>query len=105
MILDAIRESGGTAVAVADDNIAVVQQNMQALEGLSFCPEAAACAIAARELLADGRISAHEQVVIFNTCSALKYHRDRALGLLCVPADQPFDYSSLGPEKGSSIAG
>ncbi|HSG99369.1 MAG TPA: pyridoxal-phosphate dependent enzyme, partial [candidate division Zixibacteria bacterium] len=73
MILDAIRESGGCAVAVSEERIPEWQRLGASLTGVSLCPETAACVGALQELLADGRIHPDEQVVIFNTGAAQKY--------------------------------
>ena len=73
LILRAIRESGGTAVAVSD---AMMVQDMLAigsLEGVSAAPEGGAALSAIRHLVATGRIQPHETVVLFNTGGALKY--------------------------------
>ena len=73
MILDAVRESGGCAVAVSDADIAAAMRQATALEGISFCPEAAACVVAARMMCRNSRIRPDEKVVIYNTASGLKY--------------------------------
>ena len=73
LILKAIRESGGTAVAVSD---AAMVQDMLAigsLEGVSAAPESGAALSAIRHLVTNGRIKAHETVVLFTTGGALKY--------------------------------
>jgi len=73
LILDAIRESQGRAVAVREDRILEWVKKATSLEGISFCPESAAC-VGALELLADeGWIRPDEHVVIFNCASARKY--------------------------------
>jgi len=77
MILDAVRESGGCAVAVSESEIAPAAQQASALEGLPICPETAACLVAARQLVHDGRLRPEERVVIFNTASAMKYEDQR----------------------------
>ncbi|MCG8409074.1 MAG: threonine synthase [Phycisphaerales bacterium] len=87
MILDAVRESEGLAVAVPDDEIEPVMNEASEMEGISICPETAACIVAARRLLEDGRLSADERVVLFNTASALKYAEAEPLDLPCLPAD------------------
>ena len=46
MILDAVRESGGCAVAVPESRIVKSMRQGLAAEGISFCPEAAACILA-----------------------------------------------------------
>lgn len=96
MILDAIRASGGCAVAVPEDRIATAMGETTALEGISICPESAACILAARMLLSDGRLRPDERVVIFNTASGLKYEAAEPLSLPRLRADEPVDYSRLG---------
>ena len=95
MMLDAIRASKGDAVAVPEDAIAPMMKRASALEGIPFCPETSACLIAARVMIDDGRIKAQERVVVFNTCSALKYQDSAALDLPHLPADSAVDYSAL----------
>ncbi|MGB0717663.1 MAG: pyridoxal-phosphate dependent enzyme, partial [Phycisphaerae bacterium] len=74
MILDAVRESGGAALAVDEDLIEPTTQRAISLEGMSFCPEAGACLLALSQLLSDGRVSPEDNVVIFNTGAASKYY-------------------------------
>ncbi|MEE9196275.1 MAG: threonine synthase, partial [Alphaproteobacteria bacterium] len=73
MRLDAMRASKGAAVAVPEGAIAPRMKCASALEGVPFCPETSACLAAAQRMIADGRLKSQERVVIFNTCSALKY--------------------------------
>lgn len=73
MILDALRESGGLAVAVADDKIDFWQRLASRHTGLSICPEAGACVGALIELRERGLIRRSDRVVIFNTASGHKY--------------------------------
>ena len=73
LILDAIRASGGTAVAVTDSELVAAVKEIGAAEGLFTAPEGAACLPALRKLIADGFINAGEKVVIFNTGSGVKY--------------------------------
>jgi len=68
-----VRESGGFAVAVADDAIAGAWREVAAEEGLLLCPETAATYAAYKEALADGRVRPNERVVLFNCASGLKY--------------------------------
>ncbi len=95
MILDAIRESGGRAVAVDEDRIEPTRLLASALEGISFCPEAAACLLAAGQLYRDGWLEPDHRVVVFNTCSAMKYAAHAPPRLPVLPADQPVDYEAL----------
>jgi threonine synthase len=73
LILRALRESGGTAISVSDEELLQSQKQLGALEGLFAAPEGAATAAAAEKLLASGFIKSDEKVVLFNTGSGLKY--------------------------------
>ncbi|MGI8820667.1 MAG: threonine synthase [Chthoniobacterales bacterium] len=73
LMLRILRESGGGAIAVDDEEMIRVTREVGAAEGLFVAPEGAACFAALKSLLADGRIKPHEQVVIFNTGSGIKY--------------------------------
>ncbi len=95
MILDAIRESNGCAVAVPEELIAPAMHRASALEGIPFCPEAAACIVAAQQMVKDKRIGPQERVVIFNTCSAMKYQNADIVDLPRLPGNEAIDYSKL----------
>ncbi len=73
LILRAVRESGGFAIAVDDNAIARVWRQVAAEEGLLLCPEGAATYAAYEQALADGRVRPDERVVLFNCASGLKY--------------------------------
>ena len=73
LILRGIRESGGTAVAVSDQQMVADMIALGSLEGVSAAPEGGASLSAIRKLVADGTIKKHESVVLFNTGGALKY--------------------------------
>jgi threonine synthase len=73
LILDALRASGGTAVAVTDDDLLDAVGEIGRLEGLFVAPEGAACVPAIRRLLQRGEIQRNEQVVLFNTGAGIKY--------------------------------
>lgn len=73
LILRGIRQSGGTAVAVSDEQMVADMIAMGSLEGVSAAPEGGAALSAIRKLVADGSIQKHETVVLFNTGGALKY--------------------------------
>ena len=73
LILSALRESGGTALAVADDEMAKGQLDLARGEGVFACPEGGATLAAVRKLVATGYISSSDRVVIFNTGTGLKY--------------------------------
>ena len=73
LILRAVRESGGFAIAVDDDAIARAWRHVAKEEGLLLCPEGAATYAAYEQALADGRVRPDERVVLFNCASGLKY--------------------------------
>ncbi len=73
LILRALRESRGTAVAVDDREILEDARLMGALSGVFPAPEGAATLSALRHLLREGWIQPHERVVLFNTGTGLKY--------------------------------
>jgi threonine synthase len=73
LILDAIRASGGTAVAVTDDELIAAVGEIGGTTGIFAAPEGAACLPALRKLIADGSVNDHETVVLFNTGSGIKY--------------------------------
>jgi threonine synthase len=73
LILRAVRDSGGFALAVADEEIAAAWHEVATEEGLLLCPETAATYAAYKQALADGRVRSGERVVLFNCASGLKY--------------------------------
>jgi threonine synthase len=73
MMLRAIRESGGTAVIVTDEELVAAQMSLSRLVGTFACPEGGATLAALERLLTDGWIVAEERVVLFNTGTGLKY--------------------------------
>jgi threonine synthase len=73
LILDALRESGGTAIAVTDDELVAGALELARTEGIFAAPEGGACVPALRKLVADGLVKSDERVVLFNTGSGIKY--------------------------------
>ena len=73
LVLRAVRESGGTALAVSDEAMVADMRALGAKEGISAAPEGGAALHALRMLIADGRVRPADTVVIFNTGGALKY--------------------------------
>jgi threonine synthase len=73
LILRAVRESGGTALAVADRDMVAGMLSIGRHAGVSAAPEGGAALIAIQRLAASGRIKASDRVVLFNTGGALKY--------------------------------
>jgi threonine synthase len=73
MILEALRSSGGGAIAVSDESMAKAARELGSSTGIFAAPEGAACYAALKVLLARGSIKSGESTVIFNTGSGLKY--------------------------------
>ncbi len=95
MILDAVRESGGTAVAVEEGRIRDWMQLAISSEGIAVCPEAAACVGALEQLLASGSIRPDERVVLFNTGAAQKYPEAIASELPRLDIGKPIDWDRI----------
>jgi threonine synthase len=74
LMLRAIRSSHGTALAVSDPDLLEGVQELARYQGVSACPEAGAVWKAAQRLLADGWLTPHERIVLFNTGTGLKYN-------------------------------
>lgn len=93
LMLRAVRESNGFAVAVDDPAILQARDEVAAKEGFLMCPEGAACYAAYKQELASGRIAKNETCVLYNCASGLKYElppQDRRLD-----CTKPIDYSAL----------
>lgn len=95
MILDAVRASGGCAIAVEEAGIRDWMRLAVAQTGIAVCPETAACVGAAEKLAASGWIRPEDRVVIFNTGAAQKYVEAMATDLLRLDCRLPVDYESL----------
>jgi threonine synthase len=95
MILDAVRASGGTALAVPERSIEPWMRSAIAAEGLSLCPEAAVCFGALEMLLARGSIRPEERVVVFNTGAAQKYPEAVHEQIPLLDIGRPIDWSEI----------
>jgi threonine synthase len=73
LILQAVRESGGTAIAVSDEELLEAGIQLATDEGIFVAPEGAACVTAAQKLLASGFLKPEQRMVIYNTGAGLKY--------------------------------
>lgn len=73
IMLDILRTSGGTAVAVTDEELIAAVKEIGSAEGIFAAPEGAACLPALRQLLERGDVSRDERVVLFNTGAGVKY--------------------------------
>jgi len=73
LVLDAVRESGGTAIAVSDEEMLDAGIELASMEGMFAAPEGAACVAGLKKLLASGFLKPEERIAIYNTGSGLKY--------------------------------
>jgi threonine synthase len=93
LVLRAVRESGGFAIAVTDEAITAAIDEVARAEGLLLCPEGAATYAALQQSRADGRIRRDERALLFNCATGLKYPMPpvgRTLDRL-----QPIDFATL----------
>jgi threonine synthase len=93
LILRAVRESKGFAIAVSDEAITSALDEAAREEGFLMCPEGAATYAAYKQSLVDGRVSRTEQAVLFNCATGLKYplppiHR-------ALDRHKPIDFAAL----------
>jgi len=93
LILRGIRETGGFATAVDDEDIMSAREEVADLGGMLLCPEGAATYAAYLKELKTGRISLEDSVVLFNCATGLKYPMPKVDNH--IDKDQPLNYSSL----------
>ncbi|RMG35005.1 MAG: threonine synthase [Planctomycetota bacterium] len=93
LILRAVRDSGGFAIAVDDEAILAARDEIGKREGVLLCPEGAATVAAYRKALAEGRVTPQETAVLFNCASGLKYPLPDVSGQL--DCRQPVDWGRL----------
>jgi threonine synthase len=100
LIHDAIRASGGTAIAVDERRLNQWLRVAVSSEGIPVCPEAAACVGALEALTARGWIKPHERVVLFNTGAAQKYVEAIRCDLPRLDLRQPLDWDRMAGPTG-----
>jgi threonine synthase len=93
LILRAVRESGGFAIAVSDEAIAAAVAEVGRSDGLLLCPEGGATVAAYRAALSDGRIRRDEQALLFNCATGLKYPMPPVAARL--DKNGPIDFAKL----------
>lgn len=91
LMLQAIRATDGTAVAVSDEDIVTEVRAVTAAEGLFVCPEGAACFVAARRLREEGWLDATDEVVVLNTGTGLVYPDAVPYAVPTLPRDGRID--------------
>ncbi len=73
LVLEAVRESGGTAISISDEEMLDAGVLLAECEGIFAAPEGGACVAAVKQLLKTGFLKSDERIVIYNTGSGLKY--------------------------------
>ena len=93
LILRAVRDSGGFAIAVPDEAITAALEEVAREEGLLLCPEGAATYAAYKQSLADGRVTRSERALLFNCATGLKYPLTPVRNTL--DRHKPIDFANL----------
>jgi threonine synthase len=93
LILRAVRESGGFAIAVEDEAITAAIDEVARAEGLLLCPEGAATYAALKAALADGRVGRNDRAMLFNCATGLKYPLPASERTL--DRSRPIDFAAL----------
>ncbi|HTZ30474.1 MAG TPA: threonine synthase [Streptosporangiaceae bacterium] len=97
LVLEAVRATGGTAVAVTDEQLIASQRQAARAEGTWVCPEGAACFTAVTELRRTGWLAQDDEVVVVNTGAGLKYPQTLPAHLALIPADGAIPPAGSGP--------
>ncbi|MEC8750620.1 MAG: pyridoxal-phosphate dependent enzyme, partial [Pseudomonadota bacterium] len=78
LILRAVRESGGFAVSVSEEDIFEIRDNAAKRDGVLLCPEGAATLAAYELALKDGLVKKSETAILYNCATGLKYPMPKA---------------------------
>ena len=95
MILDAVRASGGLAMAVPENEITPWMIKVNANEGIPICPETAVCFAALSRLVRQGNVKADEKILVFNTGAAQKYPEAIPTDLPRVDVTKPIEWDKI----------
>ena len=95
MILDAVRASGGVALATPEADIPKWMQLASAQEGIALCPETAVCYGALEVLLKNGAVKKSDRIVVFNTGAAQKYPEAVNEKLARVDCTKPIEWAKI----------
>ncbi len=94
LIIRAVRESDGFAMAVSDEAIIEARDMIARDDGLLLCPEGAATAVAYQQALKDGLVSPDDTAILYNCATGLKYPMDPVSAEL--DKDSAIDFSIFG---------
>lgn len=95
MMIDAIRASGGLAVAGREQRIVDWMRRVASAEGICICPETAVCFDCLERLVAEGKIGRDEEVIVFNTGAAQKYPETITYTPPRLDKDRAVDYEEI----------
>ncbi len=95
MMLDAIRASGGQALAGRESSIVGWMRKAGSLEGISLCPETAICLDVLARLVRENQIDRASKVVMFNTGAAQKYLEVMPLDLPRIDKNETLDWGKI----------
>ncbi len=95
MILDAVRQSGGVALATPEADIPKWMKLAASKEGIALCPETAVCLGALEVLLKKGTIKPTDRILIFNTGASQKYPEAVNEDLARVDISKPIDWAKI----------
>jgi threonine synthase len=87
LVLEAVRATGGVAIAVSDEQLLVEQGKLAQSDGMFICPEGAACLAAAAQLRESGQLAESDRVVVLNTGAGLKYPETVTVDVPTLPID------------------
>jgi threonine synthase len=87
LVLEAVRETGGTAIAVTDEELLAAQSALARSEGAFVCPEGAACFAAVEQLRAANWLGEDANVVVLNTGAGIKYPDTVRVDVPTLPVD------------------
>ena len=73
LVLEAVRQSGGTCLTVTDDELLATWKQLSKTEGALICPEGAAAVLAAKRIREEGLVGAGDSVLVLNTGAGMKY--------------------------------
>ena len=95
MMLDAIRASGGWAMAGRETSIVPWMRRVASAEGIAICPETAVCFDVLDRLLREGKVNRDDEILVFNTGAAQKYPEAVKLSLPRLDKNRAIDYDKL----------
>lgn len=87
LVLQAVRDTDGTAIAVTDAELLAAQGELARDEGAFICPEGAACFAALTQLRDSGWLAENDRVVVLNTGAGIKYPETVSVDVPTLPAD------------------